>query len=133
MATFSDDTLVMANGGDCWKLNQKITVSCKQILSLDKEMANKTLRIQIGSYWVYKKEIKQQSIFINDTQVPYANTAKYLGMIIHAKLRWKEHIKKTIYEYNFNLRQMYWLFGRNFELSIHKELILYKQVTRRSK
>jgi hypothetical protein len=26
------------------------------------------------------KKIRQQPIFINGTQVPYANTAKYLGM-----------------------------------------------------
>jgi hypothetical protein len=39
-------------------------------------------------------KIKQQPIFINDTKVPYANTAKYLGMTLDAKLRWKEHIKK---------------------------------------
>jgi hypothetical protein len=39
-------------------------------------------------------KIKQQPIFINGTKVPYANTAKYLGMIIGVKLRWKEHIKK---------------------------------------
>jgi hypothetical protein len=38
-------------------------------------------------------KIKQQPIFINGTQVPYASTAKYLGMTLHAKLRWKEHIK----------------------------------------
>jgi hypothetical protein len=43
-------------------------------------MANKTQRIQIGTYWLYKKKIRQQPIFINGTQVPYANTAKYLVM-----------------------------------------------------
>jgi hypothetical protein len=37
---------------------------------------------------------QQQPIFINGTKVPYANTAKYLGMTLDAKLRWKEHIKK---------------------------------------
>jgi hypothetical protein len=32
---------------------------------------------------------KQQPIFINGTKVPYANTAKYVGMNLDAKLRWK--------------------------------------------
>jgi hypothetical protein len=40
------------------------------------------------------KKITQQPIFINGTQVPYANTAEYLGMTLDAKLRCKEHIKK---------------------------------------
>jgi hypothetical protein len=39
------------------------------------------------------KKIKQP-LFISGTEVPYANTAKYLGMTLDAKLRWKEHIKK---------------------------------------
>jgi hypothetical protein len=37
---------------------------------------------------------KQQPILINGTKVPFTNTAKYLGMTLDAKLRWKEHIKK---------------------------------------
>jgi hypothetical protein len=42
------------------------------------------------------KQIRQQPIFINGTQVPYANTAKYLGMTIDAKLWRKEHIQKKL-------------------------------------
>ena len=33
-------------------------------------------------------------VTINNQKVPYANTAKYLGMTLDAKLRWKAHIKK---------------------------------------
>jgi hypothetical protein len=65
------------------------------------------------------KKITQQPIFINGTQVPYANTAKYLGMTLDAKLRWKEHIKKKRDQLNIKFRKMYWLLGRKSELSIH--------------
>jgi hypothetical protein len=51
-------------------------------------------------------------------------------MILDAKLWWKEHIKKKRDELNIKLRKMYWLFGRNSELSVHNKLTLYKQVTR---
>jgi hypothetical protein len=44
-------------------------------------------------------KIKQQPIFIKGPRVPYANTAKYLGMTLGAKLRWKEHIKKNIFSF----------------------------------
>jgi len=33
-------------------------------------------------------------ITINSQKVPYANTVKYLGMTLDAKLRWKAHVKK---------------------------------------
>jgi hypothetical protein len=74
------------------------------------------------------KKIRKQPIFINGTKVPYANTAKYLGTTFDAKLRCKEHIKKKRDELNIKFRKMYWLLGRNSELSVHNNLILYKQV-----
>jgi hypothetical protein len=51
-------------------------------------------------------------------------------MTLDAKLWWKEHIKKKRDELNIKFRKMYWLLGRNFELSVHNKLTLYKQVIR---
>jgi hypothetical protein len=51
-------------------------------------------------------------------------------MTLDTKLRWKEHIKKKRDELNIKFRKMYWLIGRNSELSIYNKLILYKQVLR---
>jgi hypothetical protein len=67
------------------------------------------------------KKIRQQPIFINSTKVPYANTAKYPGMTLDAKLRWKEHIQKKRDELNIKFKKMYWLLGRNSELSVHNQ------------
>jgi hypothetical protein len=51
---------------------------------------------------------------------------KHIGMTLDAKLRWKEKSD----ELNIKFRKMYWLLGRNSELSVHNKLILYKQVIR---
>lgn len=40
------------------------------------------------------KKIQHIPIIVDGIQVPYSNTAKYLGMNLDAKLRWKEHIQK---------------------------------------
>jgi hypothetical protein len=76
------------------------------------------------------RKIRQQPIFIKDTKLPYANTAKYFGMTLDANLQWKKHIKKKRDELNIKFRKMYWLLGRISELSIHNKIILYKQVIR---
>jgi uncharacterized protein YeeX (DUF496 family) len=51
-------------------------------------------------------------------------------MTLDAKLWWKEHVKKSSDELNITFRKIYWLLGRNPELSIHNKLTLYKQVIR---
>lgn len=65
---------------------------------------------------------------INNIRIPYANEAKYLGMTLDTKLRWKEHILIKKEELNIKFRKMYWLLGRNSELSTHNKLLLYKQI-----
>jgi hypothetical protein len=40
------------------------------------------------------------------------------------------HIKKKGDELIIKFRKMYWLLGRNSELSVHKKSTLYKQVIR---
>jgi hypothetical protein len=76
------------------------------------------------------KRITQRPIYINGTQILYANTEKYLGMTLDTELRWKEHIKMKRDELNIKFRNMYWLLGRNSELSTYNKFILYKQVLR---
>jgi hypothetical protein len=94
MATFADDTAVMAIG-------ETVDISTGKLQSAINKVAIWTgkRRIKLNeSKSVHidfiNKKIKQQPIFINGTKVPYANTAKYLGMTLDAKLRWKEYIKK---------------------------------------
>ena len=65
---------------------------------------------------------------MNNNEVPYANTAKYLGFTLDAKLKWKEHVKKKIEELKINLRKMYWLFSPNSNISLKNKLLLYQQI-----
>jgi hypothetical protein len=46
-------------------------------------------------------------------------------MTLDAKVRWKEHCMKKRDDLNTKFRKMYWLLGRNSELSVHNKIILY--------
>jgi hypothetical protein len=67
-------------------------------------------------------------INMNGKPIPHSQTAKYLGMTLDAKLRWKVHVKKKREELGVKYKQMYWLMGRRSALSTHKKLVLYKQI-----
>jgi hypothetical protein len=54
--------------------------------------------------------------------------AKYLGMTLNAKLRWKMHVKEKREELGLIYKNMYFLIGRRSALSMHKRLELYKQI-----
>jgi hypothetical protein len=42
------------------------------------------------------EKIRQPPIFISGIHVQYANTAKFIGMTLDAKLRREEHMKKKV-------------------------------------
>ena len=65
---------------------------------------------------------------INGAIVPYENNAKYLGMNLDAKLRWKHHIKMKRAELNIRYRKYYWLLGRHSKLSIRNKILIYNQI-----
>jgi hypothetical protein len=67
-------------------------------------------------------------INMNDKTIPHSQTAKYLGMTLDAKLRWKVHVKKKREELGLKYRQMYWLIGTRSALTTHNKLVLYKQI-----
>jgi hypothetical protein len=127
-AKFADDTAVMAIGETVESSTKKTANSCEPSRYLDKNWQIKPNESKSVHIDFTDKKIRQQRIFINGTHVPYANIAKYLSMILDAKLRWKDHIKKKRDEFNIKVRKMYWLLERNSELSIHNKIILYNQV-----
>jgi hypothetical protein len=123
MATFANDTAVMATGETVHISIRKLQTAVNKVAMWTRKWRIKLNESKSVHIDFTNNKIKQQPIFINGTKIPYANTAKYLGMNLDAKLRWKEHIKKKRDELNIKFRKMYWLLGRNSELSIHNEII----------
>jgi hypothetical protein len=74
------------------------------------------------------QRVEHKPLYINHHAVPYENTAKYLGMTLDTKFRWKPQVKKEQEELNLKYRKMYWLLGHYSALSIYNKLMLYQQV-----
>jgi hypothetical protein len=65
---------------------------------------------------------------MNGKIIPTSQTAKYLGMTLDDKLRWKLHVKTKREELGIKYQQTYWLLGRRSTLSLRNKLVLYTQI-----
>jgi hypothetical protein len=66
-------------------------------------------------------------ITINDKVIPHSNTAKYLGMTLGAKVRWRHMSrKKNANSLDQNSKEMYLAHSKKIGLSIHNKLMLHK-------
>ena len=86
VATFIDDTAILTVGSS----NEESTGGKKRGQKWHNQInESKTVHINFTN-----RRFEHIRVTINNQKAPYANTAKYLGMTLDAKLRWKAHVKK---------------------------------------
>lgn len=128
VGTFADDTVILSTEKNEAAATQKL-----QTAVLEFEQWTKRWGIKINSsksihmYFTNRKTY-HVPIYIDQIEVPFSNSAKYLGMTLDVKLRWKEHVKKKRTELELKYRNLSWLMDRNSKLSQHNKLMLYKQI-----
>ncbi|KAL1497326.1 hypothetical protein ABEB36_008308 [Hypothenemus hampei] len=118
----------MAVGNDHEEAAKQLQSSVNKITNWTKQWRiklNETKSIHVNFTNKKKQHIP---VNINNIPIPYADTAKYLGITLDAKLRWKAHVKKKKEELDIKLKKMYWLIGRNSTLTIYNKILLYKQI-----
>lgn len=130
LATFADDTAVLAKGNDFDEAANRTQTALNKITAWTKKWRIK-LNEQKSSHinFTYKKN-KEISLEINGQFIPFVNEAKYLGMNLDTKLRWKTHIKKKREELEIKRRKLSWLIDRKSQMTIENKLLIYKQILR---
>lgn len=128
IATFADDTAIMAVSKNYEESVNKVQNALCRIESWTKKWKiklneNKSVHVDFTN-----QKIGHFQLFINNQVIPHADTAKYLGMTLDAKLRWKAHVKKKKEELELKYRKMLWLIGQNSTLSTYNKILLYKQI-----
>ena len=128
-AAFADDTALLTVDQDQEDSVGRLQLASNAVVDWTRQWKiklNELKSIQIN--FTNKKLPEPFPLYINGTIVSYSMNAKYLGMTLDAKLRWKEHVKKKKIELNLKYRQHYWLIGRNSKLSISNKLLIYNQI-----
>lgn len=129
VATFADDTSLMATGRDVFESTSKLQEANDSISSWCKSWKiklNESKSVHVN--FTLKKLQTQPNVTLNNIVVPIENKAKYLGMTLDTKLHWKEHVKIKRKELDLKYRDLYWLIGRNSTLSTYNKTLIYNQV-----
>ena len=127
-ATFADDTAILATGHNNYESTQKLNTSLSKIQEWTAKWRIKLNETKSVHVDFTNKKVTHIPVYINNNIIPYSNQAKYLGMTLDTRLRWKVHVKKKREELNINFKKIYWIIGRNSSMSIENKLLLYKQV-----
>lgn len=127
IATFADDTAILAVADTENIANAYLQHAVNQVSKWTKDWRiklNHTKSIHIN---FTNKCTLNTPVYIDEFQIPFSNNAKYLGMTLDAKLRWKEHVKKKCEELNIKWAKLKWLIGRKSALSIENKILIYNQ------
>ena len=85
-ATFADDAALLTVGSTAEESTSKLQFAINKIADWTRLWKLKTNKI--NSCWFYKKRIQHNILHIDNTEIPYSNKAKFLGMTLGAKLHW---------------------------------------------
>lgn len=128
MATFADDTAILSTDTNVRNATEKLQNAMNKVVEWTKKWRIKLNEAKSTHINFTYRKVDPTTVTINGNAIPYTNTAKYLGMTLDVKLKWKEHVKKKREELNIKYRDHYWLLGRNSELSVHNKVRIYNQI-----
>ena len=100
--------------------------SSEKFLPFYKEIMDAHFPFYIILFTLRKQTCPQVSI--NNITVPNKDTVRYLGMSLHRRLTWKQHIVDKSKQLRDKLQKFYWLIGRRSNLSTQNKIMLYKTV-----
>lgn len=128
LATFADDTAILATAKTIEEATSKTQNSLSEMSAWIKKWRMRLNESKSVHMYFTNRNINYLPVFLNGVKIPYANTAKYLGMTLDTKIKWKEHVKKKTTEITIKYKQMNWLLGHNSQLSIYNKILLYQQI-----
>jgi hypothetical protein len=102
---FADDTAIMTIGDNAAEASEKLQTVVTQVHDWMEKWRVTINEFKSTHINFTNRNIEYVPIRLNRLEVPYVNTAKYLGMTLDTKLRWKAHVKKKREELNLKYRK----------------------------
>lgn len=130
LGKFADDTTYLSSHRNQFIAVRSLEENLKEVETWkDRKDINMNCEKTIFIIFTNKK-IRKITLKFCNTPIPLSNVAKYLGITLDTKLKWKHHIKLKKKECNFKVYRLNWLLGKKSSLSLDNKLLLYKQIIR---
>lgn len=128
LATFADDTAVLAVGNSIEETTANLQYAVNAINAWTAQWRIKLNENKSVHMNFTNRKVNHLSVQLNNNIIPRKQTTKYLGLNLDVKLKWKVHVKMKTEQLKLKYKSMYWLLGRDSQLSIKNKLLVYQQV-----
>lgn len=128
--TFADDTAALETGRDLPEATEKLQRTVNKIVDWTWDWRVALSGPKSAHVIFTNRKVGYLPILLEGAPAPFSDSAKYLGVTLDSKLRWKQHVKNKRQQLNLKFKKMYWLLGGHSPLSLTNKVLLYKQVLR---
>lgn len=129
LGTFADDTVIMATDADQSKAIEKLQIAVSKIhkWTIDwKILLNRLKSVHVN--FTLRRKNSNLTISLGGSQIPQAESTKYLGLHLDGRLNWKHHVRQKAEQIRIKTRQMYWLIGRRSQLDLRSKRLIYQSI-----
>lgn len=134
MAQFADDTAILAASHSTKAIINKLEKASKKLCRYFKNWRIRVNGQKSDALLFTRKRalrhLPRKFIQINQSEINWSTSIKYLGMLLDPKLKYDAHIDFLLAKSNKLLRALYPLINRKSKLSLRNKLLIYKSIFR---
>lgn len=128
MATFADDTVILATGKTSLECSNYLQPALNELVFWASKWKIKINTTKSTHVNFSLKNNDVVPLKLENFEIPHSSSAKYLGLTLDSKLTWRAHVLKKKKELNLKYNNLNWLMGRKSPLAIENKLIIYQQI-----
>jgi hypothetical protein len=128
LSTFADDTAISTNNSDPTQTSANLQEHLLMINNWTRKWKLKINEFKSSHITFTMRRGQCPPVSINQTDVPQVETVKYLGIHFERRLTWKFHVTSKRKELDLKTREINWLIGRHYPLSLENKILIHKTV-----
>lgn len=129
IGTFADDTVIMASDESQPKAVEHLQLALDKVSrwTMDWKIKLNELKSVHVTYALRHVNCNLYT-YLHGVQIPQADSARYLGLHLDARLNWKHHVRRKAEQIRLKQREMYWLIGHYSKLNLYSKRLIYLSI-----